>query len=111
MEHAQDERFQKNKMEAKLKYTIGIDLGTTNSVLAYCQLHEGQVDDKPIGQPDIRLLKIPQLVDTGTIEYKPSLASFSYLANDAESASGALDLPWTENRKFASVSTGSQSDP
>jgi hypothetical protein len=83
-----------------LKYTIGIDLGTTNSVLAYCELPEDSADLKSVDKPEIRLLKIPQLVAADTIEYKPSLASFSYLANDVESADGALDLPWTENRKF-----------
>ncbi len=83
-----------------MKYTIGIDLGTTNSVLAYCELPEDSADLKSVDKPEIRLLKIPQLVAADTIEYKPSLASFSYLANDVESADGALDLPWTENRKF-----------
>ena len=87
-------------MESKLKYTIGIDLGTTNSVLAYCELGGDHEDGKP-GQPEIRLLKIPQLVASNTVEQKQSLASFSYLANDAESTGGAFDLPWTENRKFA----------
>ncbi len=88
-------------MEAKLKYTIGIDLGTTNSVLAYCELPEDPLGAKPTRQPEIHLLAIPQLVATATIESRPSLPSFTYLANDAEAASGALDLPWTENRKFA----------
>ena len=86
-------------MESKLKYTIGIDLGTTNSVLAYCE--QGKSGDQDNNSPEIRLLKIPQLVATNTIEYQPSLASFSYLANEAESADGAFDLPWSENRSFA----------
>ncbi len=83
-------------MASKLKYTIGIDLGTTNSVLAYCELSEQ--DDV---QPNIRLLKIPQLVAANTIEYRPSLASFTYLANEAEASGGAFDLPWSENPSFA----------
>jgi hypothetical protein len=85
-------------VEPKLKYTIGIDLGTTNSVLAYCEHGEANDSNK---LPEIRLLKIPQLVATNTIEYKSSLASFSYLANEAESGGGAFDLPWSENRSFA----------
>lgn len=84
-------------MDPKLKYTIGIDLGTTNSVLAYCEL-----DREPTNrQPKICLLKIPQLVAPSTIEYQPSLASFSYLANEAETTDGALDVPWSQNRQFA----------
>ena len=85
-------------MEAKLKYTIGIDLGTTNSVLAYCELQDEA--DGISSQPEIQLLKIPQLVAADTMEYKPSLASFSYLASEAESGDGAFDLPWAENRQF-----------
>jgi hypothetical protein len=92
-------RAGKMKMESTLKYTIGIDLGTTNSVLAYCeQGNPGGGENKP---PEIRLLKIPQLVAVSTIEYQPSLASFSYLANEAESKDGAFDLPWSEDRSYA----------
>ena len=90
---------ERTSMDSKLKYTIGIDLGTTNSVLAYCeQCEPGDQGNNP---PEIRLLKIPQLVAPNTIEYQPSLASFSYLANEAESVGGAFDLPWSENRSFA----------
>lgn len=81
-------------MESKLKYTIGIDLGTTNSVLAFCKQDDSGQD------PEIRLLKIPQLVAANTIEYQPSLASFTYLPNEAEAGDGAFDLPWSSNPSF-----------
>ena len=81
-------------MESKLKYTIGIDLGTTNSVLAFCKQDDSGQD------PEIRLLKIPQLVAANTIEYQPSLASFTYLPNEAEAGDGAFDLPWSPNPSF-----------
>ncbi len=84
-----------NTMETKLKYTIGIDLGTTNSVLAFCKQ-----DDSAGHQPEIRLLKVPQLVAANTIEYQPSLASFTYLPNEAESGDGAFDLPWSPSPSF-----------
>ncbi len=74
------------------KYTIGIDLGTTNSVLAYALLEE---------KPQVKLLKIPQLVAPRTIDSQPSLASFTYLANDAEANEQALDLPWSTDRNYA----------
>ncbi len=74
------------------KYTIGIDLGTTNSVLAYALLEE---------KPQIKLLKIPQLVAPRTIDSQPSLASFTYLANDAEASEQALDLAWSTDRNYA----------
>ena len=42
------------------QYVIGIDLGTTNSVLAYAPL-DGD-------EPRLELLPIPQLVAAGTTE-------------------------------------------
>jgi hypothetical protein len=79
--------------EHKLKYIIGIDLGTTNNVLAYCRQDDSD--------SEISLLQIPQLVAANTIESKPSLPSFTYLANDAECQGGAFDLPWATERHFA----------
>lgn len=75
------------------KYLLGIDLGTTNSVLAYAPL-EG--DDL-----QIELLPIPQLVAVGTLESRTTLPSFIYLANEHEAKDGAFDLPWTKGRTFA----------
>ncbi len=42
------------------QYVLGIDLGTTNSVLAYAPL-DGDA-------PKVELLKIPQLVDGNTVD-------------------------------------------
>lgn len=75
------------------QYVIGIDLGTTNSVLAYAPL-EGEA-------PQVTLLPIPQLVAAGTIEARTSLPSFAYLALETEATSGALDLPWQQHSKVA----------
>ena len=54
------------------QYVIGIDLGTTNSVLAYAPLDADQ--------PRLELLPIPQLVAAGTVESRTTLPSFLYLA-------------------------------
>lgn len=78
------------------KYIIGIDLGTTNCVLAY-----SEIENSAREQVDVQLLSIPQLVAPNTIESQPSLASFSYLASDSESTGGAFDLPWSQGRQFA----------
>ena len=75
------------------KYIIGIDLGTTNSVLAYMPLEEEE--------PEIRLLAVPQLVSAGTIEPRTSLPSFVYLPIEEETSGGALDLPWTCGAAYA----------
>jgi hypothetical protein len=75
------------------KYSIGIDLGTTNSVVAYAAL---DADD-----PRVELLPIPQLIAQRTVESKQSLSSFLYLATDQEAKQKAYDLPWAEARDFA----------
>ena len=75
------------------KYVVGIDLGTTNSVLAYTP---AEVDE-----PRLELLPIPQLVAPATVESRGMLPSFLYLAAGHQSDGGALDLPWTEGRDFA----------
>jgi hypothetical protein len=71
------------------RYVLGIDLGTTNSVLAYAPL-EAET-------PEIHLLEIPQLVAANTIEARTTLPSFAYLAHEQETSSGAHNLPWQEN--------------
>jgi len=75
------------------KYVIGIDLGTTNSVLCYTPLEADR--------PQLELLPIPQLVATATIEPRSMLPSFLYLAAGHQAGGGALDLPWAEGRDFA----------
>jgi hypothetical protein len=68
------------------RYVVGIDLGTTNSVVAYVPV-DG--DATPIA-----VLDIPQLTAPGTVEARPLLPSFLYLPAPAEFPRGALDLPW-----------------
>ncbi len=72
------------------QYAIGIDLGTTNSVLAYTRLGQDKAT--------VELLPIPQLVAAGTVEARDMLPSFLYLGTDAEAAAGAFDLPWERGR-------------
>jgi hypothetical protein len=72
------------------QYVVGIDLGTTNSVLAYSPL-EGDA-------ADVQLLQIPQLVDENTVENGTSLASFCYLAPDGPTKK--LGLPWNSKRDY-----------
>jgi len=64
---------------------IGIDLGTTNSVLAYAALDSET--------PDVQVLPIPQLTAAKTIESRTTLPSFLYLATEHESSGKAFDLP------------------
>ncbi len=67
---------------------VGIDLGTTNSVLAWADMGEGG------GTPVLELLDVPQVVEAGAIESRSSLPSAVLLTRDDELASPAFRLPW-----------------
>jgi hypothetical protein len=75
------------------KYVLGIDLGTTNSLLAYTSLEAEE--------PQVEMLPIPQLVAAGAIESRNALPSFLYLASEHELGGGAYDVPWASDRDFA----------
>jgi molecular chaperone DnaK (HSP70) len=69
------------------RFVIGIDLGTTNSVVAYADTHDGET-------PALRVLDIPQLVASGAVEAHALLPSFLYLPAADEFPRNALQLPW-----------------
>lgn len=68
-------------------YIIGIDLGTTNSIVAYTEADSESA-------ADIRIFRIPQLVDVGVVESRDILPSFIYVPGRHEMADEALTLPW-----------------
>jgi molecular chaperone DnaK (HSP70) len=74
------------------RYCIGIDLGTTNSAVAYVDTVAGK---------QVEIFRVPQLVAEGTLAAQPTLPSFLYLAGEHEIAPGALALPWDSSRTFA----------
>jgi hypothetical protein len=76
------------------RYVVGIDLGTTNSALAYVDTALG--DDAPIVT-----LPIPQVVAPGEVAERTLLPSFLYLPGPGEQPAGALRLPWAPERDFA----------
>ena len=71
------------------RYTIGIDLGTTHSALAWVDTAASEGDDLAHG-----VLQVPQLTAPGAVEAQPLLPSFLYLPHADELASGELALPW-----------------
>ncbi|MFT5431498.1 MAG: hypothetical protein ACI9OJ_002195, partial [Myxococcota bacterium] len=77
------------------KRIIGIDLGTSNCVVAYAAV---PAEDAKL---DINLLPIPQVTDAGSVELGRTLPSFLYIPNAHELADGALALPWNEQPEFA----------
>lgn len=71
------------------KYIVGIDLGTTHTVLAYTAAD--LADDE---QPEIRLFEIPQIVSAGEVKAQSLLPSFLLLPGAHEVPEGGLALPW-----------------
>ncbi len=71
------------------EYIVGIDLGTTNSVVSYCP--------SSAEFPELSILPIPQLVGPGTVESRQSLPSFLFLSGQDDPANG---LPWSNKRDF-----------
>jgi len=62
---------------------IGIDLGTTNSALAWAE---------PRGA--ITIFQIPQLVAASEVAGRPTLPSFLYFTDQSQRDAGAVRLPW-----------------
>lgn len=79
------------------RYLIGIDLGTTNSALAYVDLCQPVRDGRPVITP----FAIPQLVAVGEVKERPLLPSFLYLPGTHDLPVGATALPWDANRNYA----------
>jgi molecular chaperone DnaK (HSP70) len=69
-------------------YTVGIDLGTTHTVVAFAPA-KGRVT-----ATTIRLFEIEQLVDAGEVAPRPLLPSLRYQLAAGEIAVGDLALPW-----------------
>ena len=90
--------------EQASRYLIGIDLGTTNSVVAYIDTQEAEVAESP----GIHVFEVPQLVGPGEVRRLPYLPSFLYFPTESEIASGTLALPWEERPSSIAGVNGSR---
>jgi molecular chaperone DnaK (HSP70) len=77
-----------------MPYVIGIDLGTTNSALAYIDA-AGAAD--PLHPPPVEMFAIEQLVNPSEMRAEPLLPSFLYLPGPNDFPAGSLALPWNES--------------
>ncbi len=76
------------------RYIVGIDLGTTNSALAY-------VDNAaPEEGARIEVGGVPQLVNPGEVEDRSLLPSFLFIPGEMDFPKGSLNLPWDRNPQF-----------
>jgi len=74
-------------MDDSSRYIIGIDLGTTNSVVAYLDKQEASA---------IQVFQVPQLVAEGEVRTMPTLPSFLYFPTEHDLSAGSMKLPWEE---------------
>ena len=81
-----------------MKYAIGIDLGTTNTEMAYCRLD---------GEGGSTTFDVPQFVAPSVIESRFRLPSFLYIGSEEERVSSSWKLPWDEDDDFDPVSSKS----
>ena len=68
------------------RYSVGIDLGTTNTVVHYA--------DQEAERPSTKVLKIKQLVEFGEMDDMELLPSFIYIPDEKETPDGGLAMPW-----------------
>jgi molecular chaperone DnaK (HSP70) len=70
------------------RYVIGIDLGTTNSALAYTELHAQSE------QIEVQPMLIPQLTNPGEVRDEALLPSSLYIPGSRDFPAGSIALPW-----------------
>jgi molecular chaperone DnaK (HSP70) len=70
------------------RYVIGIDLGTTNSALAYTELHAESE------QIEVQPMLIPQLTNPGEVRDEALLPSSLYIPGSRDFPVGSISLPW-----------------
>ena len=76
------------------KYIVGIDLGTTNSALAYSDA------TAPEEERRIEIHSIPQLVNASEMAERTLLPSFLYIPGEFDFPKGSVALPWDPEPKF-----------
>ena len=75
------------------RYVVGIDLGTTNSAVAFADTTDAELP--------VQVFPVPQVVAAGVVERRETLPSFHYQPARDELPVGALALPWEPRPTFA----------
>lgn len=73
-------------MAVAARYIVGIDLGTTNTVVAYAK--------RDAAAPDIHVFPLEQLVNLGEVAARPTLPSLRYHPAADEIHPRDMQLPW-----------------
>ena len=83
----------KSRTPESARYSVGIDLGTTNCALARASL------DAEAGAGSIDVLSLAQLVEAGEVADRTLLPSFAYIVGDFDFPAGSLRLPWGDDNR------------
>ena len=75
-----------NEQPVLSRFVVGLDLGTTNSAMAYVDTAEHP--------RRIQTFPVPQVVAPGQIEARDTLPSFHYQPAQGEFPSGSVRMPW-----------------
>jgi hypothetical protein len=76
------------------EFIVGIDLGTTNSALAYCE------NASEIDRVRIEVDAIPQVINPNEVAERTLLPSFLYIPGELDFPKGSLSLPWDGAPEF-----------
>jgi len=76
------------------KYIVGIDLGTTNSALARCDVKASDEESR------IEICSIPQLINPNEVAERTLLPSFLYIPGELDFPKDSISLPWEPEPKF-----------
>ncbi len=79
------------------RYLVGIDLGTTNSALAFIDTQQARGNVAP----RIQAFPVPQLVLAGETQPRELLPSFLYLPGEHDLPAGSIALPWNPGATWA----------
>jgi molecular chaperone DnaK (HSP70) len=77
------------------QFVLGIDLGTTNSALAFTC-----ADPDSAEHPSVQLFRVPQLINPGEVAGADLLPSSLYISGPGEFVEGTLALPWDPNPPY-----------
>lgn len=88
--------------DSRSRFVVGIDLGTTNSAVAYVDAQQERWS--------VATLNIRQVVAPFQVEGRESLPSFHYQATPAEVSGGAMRLPWDRQAPAYAVGVFARDD-
>ncbi len=82
------------------QYIIGIDLGTTNTTMAYSPV-DGALNERDLNERALNQFTIPQVTATGTEEALNTLPSFLYFPLEEELSKQVAGISWDKSRAYA----------